>query len=264
MEFTEFDMKVLFVSVLSLLLLSATAGVTPAAGGFGNPPQFNSSAQINLDVPEQPGTNTFSEGQLTLGPNVSTYKRTDKIIVGDNIDVEIGAASYNPPNNTDVTVTLSFINGSGIGVDSVTLNETENGFVETNQTGIEVTYESEMNNVATINWNMQYHPSFSEVGGSGGGLWSALQNIGSWIGYIAQLLAFAFEAVFSGIIFTFTIIVDAVTYMFGIIGWIVTGFSSIVNNVPAWAAPFVAMPIFLVGAELLKLILIAVNIIWIG
>lgn len=269
MQFTEFDVKVLFVSVLSLLLLSATASITPVAGGFGDPPTFETNAEINLNVPSQPGANVFSEGTLTTGPGVQDYQQEDIIIESDDLNINLVATGYNPAQNeTDVNVVLEYNNRTNITnpqttLDNEILNLSDSHQLVTEDVGVIVEYTENNNQSATIQWELDYHPNLSGGSSGGGGLWSAVYSIAEWLGYFADLFVFALEALFGSLVFVTTIIVDGVTYMFGIFGWITTGFTTIVSSSPGWAQPFVAMPVLLLGAELLKMLILAIDVLWI-
>lgn len=270
MDFTQFDIKVFIVSVMALLLIAATAGATPAGGSFGEAPRFDTSAQLNLQIPQQPGAETFTKGTLETGPGVNDFLQETTIINSDELVVTITATGYNPANNDyDVNVVFEYINQTNISnpettLDNEILNVSESAQLTSEDASVVATYSENDSQKATIDWELEYYPELeSGPDTSGGGIVNTLRNIASWIGYFVDLIAFAFSAIFDGLIFLTTITADGVSFMFNIVTWITGGYSGIITNVPVWASPFVALPTLIVGFELLKMLLVIAEITWI-
>lgn len=269
MQFNEFDVKVIFVAVLSLLLVSATATATPLAGGYGEPPTFDTNANLNLNPPNQPNTNTFSQGTLVTGPNVTDFRSEKKVINTEGLEVELQTSGYDPNNESyDVNLALEYQNSSdnNTHVTLETLNVSESASMEVQDVGVTVEYVENNSEKATINWVLEYYPDLSkyEDDGDNGGLVQQIQNVASWLGYIGEWIAFGLKTIFDGLVFVTQTLMDIVTYMFEIVSWIAEGYGSIVEESPSWASPFIALPGLLLGLELMKLIMLAVNLLWIG
>lgn len=266
MEFSKTDIKIVVVSAIALLLISATASATPIDDGFGEMPEFENTAEMNLDVPDQPGKEVWDSGILKTGPGVPSHEQEDKIIANDDIEVNLIATGYNPPNDTDVNVALEFTNktSGNTTIDNEVLNESESTQLETNDTAVTVEYTRNTSEYASIEWKLENYPDLSSDSDENGGIVAGLQNIASWIGYIAELFAFALDALLSGMNFVFTAIGDVFSFVIDIITWLTDGYGSIISDSPDWAKPFVSIPALLLGLEFMKLIMIIVNLVWIG
>lgn len=269
MNFSENDIKILVVTGFTVLLVGATAGATPVAGGFGDMPKFESSAEFNVQTPDQPGPDVSTQGEIIAGPNVSAYKSTTAFIRSDNLLVNLSAAGYrsNPSDDT-VNVALLLVDRTtspnSESAETVELTEGEEAQLTVEQVSVIVNATDATNDTITINYDVQSYPNPSEYGQSNGGIASGLWMIGEWIAYAAQLFAYAMEVIFSSITFTLTVIYDVITYIFSITTWLTGGFSSMVAGAPVWAAPFIGLPVLLLGLELLKLLIIAIDILWVG
>lgn len=269
MDFTQFDIKVLVVSTFALLLISATAGATPIGGDFGEAPRFNQTASLDLSVPNQPGPDVSTEGELRTGPDIPGHEQERYIIRSDNLEVSVIATGYNPPNSTSVNVVLEYVNTTNASnpqtiLTNEILNVTEGTELVANNVAVLFEYTENNSDYATIQWDVRNYPDVSQEGSGGGGLWAALNNIGEWIGYAAQLLGFFADAVFAAIVFVFTMVIDIVSYIVGLIAWITGGYGSIIGSAPTWASPFIAIPALALGFELMKLIIIVIDVLWIG
>lgn len=262
MNFSETDIKILVVTGFTVLLVGATAGATPVAGGFGDMPTFNTSAELNVNIPQQPGADTTDSGQINAGANLTS----DTIIVSNNIEVRINGVTYNetatPPT---ASFTLTKINQSTSNEVYETLELNQTKTVENANVDVNATFTEIDGNNAIIEWELiDYPANLDTPGGGGGGLLDVGADVAAWVGYIASLFAFVVDVVFSSITFTFTVIFDVVTYMFSISTWLIGGFTSMVTGAPVWAAPFIGLPVLLLGLELLKLMFIAINLLWVG
>lgn len=269
MNFNQFDIKVLVVSTFALLLISATAGATPIAGGYGEVPTYQTTASLDLSVPEQPGPEVSTEGTLQAGPGVENYKQERSLIQSADLEVNVIATGYNPPDDTQVNVVLEYINQTNSSspettLESVQMNVSESARLSAQDVSVVFDYSQNTSSYAEIKWNVRNHPKLSSGGGSGSGLWAALYSIAEWLGYFADLAIFALDALLAGIVFTFTMLTDIVTYVFDLLVWITDGYGSIIASAPAWASAFIAIPILALGFELMKLVLITIEILWIG
>lgn len=262
MNFSEFDIKVLVVSAITLVLISATAGATPLAGGFGEPPRYDSEAEINFNVPSQPGATVFSSGEIRYGAGIETYEQNDIIVNSDNYLVRVSVVNGTDMDNQDVTVGLLVDNRSGQTFNSTEVDFNETVYMNEQRFGVEYTYTERTNSTATVEWELVTNPPLGDDGS--GGIWGALMQIASWIGYIAELAAFAIQALFNSIVFVSEVLVGIVTYIYEIFAWITGGYGTIIEASPAWATIFVAIPAFLVGIELMKLLILAVQVLWIS
>lgn len=262
MNFSEYDIKILVVSAITLVLISATAGATPLAGGFGEPPRYDSDAEITFNVPDQPGATVFTQGEISYGAGIEDYRQNSIVVNGDQYLVRVSVINGSDGTNEDVTVGLLVDNGTGQTFNSTQVNFNETVYMNVQDFGVEYTYSERTNSTATVSWELVTNP---QLGGDGnGGIWGALMQIASWIKYFTFLCAFAVEALFNSIVFVSEVIVGIVTYIFSVVSWITSGYGSIIGASPNWAKIFVTIPAFLVGIELLKLLTLTVQVLWIS
>lgn len=270
MQFSETDMKILVVTGFTVLLVGATAGATPIGGGFGDMPKFESNAELDLSVPSQPGAEVSTNGVIQAGPNVSDFRSTTTFIRSENLLVNLSAAGYKSnPDDTDVNVALLHVDRTTSPptetADSVTLVNGESAELTAKEVSVVVTATDATNSTIDIEYDVQNYPNPSEYGeGDNSGLISTIGLIAEWLGYIGQMFAYAVDVLFSSITFVFTVLYDIITYVFSITTWLIGGFVTMVGSAPVWAAPFIGLPVMLLGLELLKLLLLAIDILWIG
>lgn len=269
MDFSKFDIKILVVATFALLLISATAGATPIGGDFGEVPTYNQTASLNIEVPSTPGPELTTQGTLRTGPGIDSYEQERYIIRSDNLEVSVTATGYTPPNSTSVNVVLEYVNTTNASNPQTTLenqilNLSESTVLNAQDTSVYFEYSDNTSEYAEISWGVRNHPDLSETENGGGGLWAALNNIGEWIGYIAEILVFISEIAFAGSAFVFSVIANITGYVISLLGWITGGYGSIVGASPAWASPFLAIPPLALGFELMKLLIIIIEVLWLG
>lgn len=268
MDFTKFDIKILVVATFALLLISATAGATPIGGDFGEVPTYNQTANLDLEVPSTPGADVSTEGTLRAGTESGEMGEQRFVLTSDNLDVAVSVYGYNPPDTTSVTVALTYFNTTDPNNPQTTdvnetLNLSESVDLELQNTVVRFDYTNNTENYAEVDWDVLNQPNV-DMGDNNSGLIGSINNIGEWIGYIAEILVFITDAIFAGISFTFTMITGIVGYIVSLIGWITGGYGTIIGSSPAWSSPFLAIPPLALGFELLKLLALMIDIIWIG
>lgn len=265
MNFSEFDVKVLTVGVLALLLVSATAGATPLAGNYGEMPQFENNATVNLSPPEEPGGDTIenSKGMLKNGPDVPPEKSVDQLFSKFGINARV--VTSNPVGNySDLTATVIVDNGttSLSNFSRVNVGETTYVQIQQNDETLEVRfhYSRLYQNVSTVQWEVTRITLGGEVDAGVG----PIAAIAEWLGYISSLFRYAVSVAFGGVVFVFTTITNIALYIGSIVGWISGGYGTILSGSPAWASAFLSIPPLLVGFESMKLLYVTIDILWLG
>lgn len=270
MDFSEIDMKILLVSSITILLIGATAGATPVAGGFGEMPVFEYTASIDFTPPEQPGQSELEYRSGTLrtdtGTKIPIQEAKDTIFSQLGIEATISVGLTGDIHMLNASLILLAEGTGNFFQDIVSINVSETAYLEiaNNNENFEVkvtyTHLNESSNVATVDWEV----TTATIEGEDPSAPGPLSVIASWLIYLGELLQYIVAVAFGAIGYVFTTVTAVVSYIMSLIIWLTTGYASIVTNAPTWASPFIAIPVVLFGFELLKLLILLVQVIWIG
>lgn len=274
MDLTQFDLKVLLVSIVALLIISVVAGGTViGAGEVGEAPRFQTPQAPDFEVPEMPGQDVFNEGELTYvefgegpdhEPDDTIMFYSDGTDPTQSISVSSQLSSYN--QSLEVSLFVQNPGGNDVGVfsSSVVMNES-NPSASLTQNGTTVDFEylgyNTEDNSQSVAWDLGNHVTYpGDSIGSGG----PISTIADWFEYGVSIFVFAFEFVFGILGFAVLSIMDIILYVFSLISFLFSGYSGLVANSPGWAATFVAIPGIMLGLELLKIMFIIIDTLWIG
>lgn len=267
MNFSEFDIKILTVGIISLLFISATAGATPISGNFGDVPEFEHTATFDATAPSQPGPDSIAERQGTLryGPDIPADESIDE--VWGKWGYRITAAVNDQDNNlSDLSANIVMENSTTSFTDFGIVSVGDSIFltIEQNNETFEVRfeYQSLQNNVSTVTWEVtQLTTAMQESQQANAG--GPISQIASWLGYFAELFRYAVMVVFNAVSFVLISLKDVIVYGANIVGWITGGYGSVLGSAPSWAAAFMSIPVLLLGFEFMKLVMIIVELVWI-
>jgi hypothetical protein len=275
MNISKFDIAVLFSTSLCVILLSLSApafGLTSQnATNASDVPRFNTSADsfdIAGEFPDTPGTP--SSGRLVYNTNGPGGDGINNVWVdGEDTSGGTQIVTGNAGNTSDPEV-------------DVTITEWQNGNIYHQESFI-LSQVGETAQYQNDSWNILLEYDAFETGTADGtkifttyevkqspddeGLLSGIPIVGDVADLVASGTFFIGEVIFwfAATVFEVTVtlilaIVNFVTFMIDLIGWLTTTYFDIALNAPGFAGVIVMVPAIMLFAELAKIIAVVISL----
>lgn len=282
MDITKLDVTILVSMTLGIVLMSFTFPAMGLAGdeaSTSDVPEFSVNGErfdFAGDFPDEPGT---PQG----GPIVwSEDRSTDNTrwYWGNNTQDGVQLSLVNNGNLSHPEAEFfvqSWLGGSLASEDSVNIS-TEGGEARIGSGAYE-TYVT-VNEFRNVNSsNLSIHGEYSIIGNeeSGGEAWWQNIPVLSTIGesasdaaaaamYIGTVVLWGFQMIFEVILNAIGMMVDVALFFVGLASWLVSTYTSIVtaDSLFAWARVILVIPSVALSVVWAKIILVGIDIIWIG
>lgn len=274
MNFTKFDMVLLFTMSLAVVLMSFTF---PALGMTDNSDEVNETdiPELNLsssswdivgEFPDQPGTPT--SGELERNDSVQLIGEQQAWIDRPKSDgTSINIASFDTGYHN---ITVGEFNDSGPDFTDVydMTHEGQEIRHQNNSWSILFTVE-EYDNIghanvsSTVHWEIIESPASDEGGGLSdwpviGGVWDAGEQLFLALAWLGDIIMWGFGTLIEVSLTIVETLFTAMVYAFDMVKWLSGTYASIVSSAPdGFASAILAVPGALLTLEFLK-------VTWIG
>jgi hypothetical protein len=275
MNISKFDIAVLFSTSLCVILLSLSApamGLTSAnSTNASDVPRFNASAgsfDIVGEFPDTPGTP--SSGRLVyntngpLGDGINNVWLDGEDTSGGTQIVTGNAGNTSDPE-VDVTIT-EWQNGnvyhqesfilSSVGETAQYQNDSWNivleydAFRENTADGTKVFTAYEVNNSPDDEGLLASIPVVGDVA----------DLVASGAFFIGEVIYWLVASIFEVTVTLIIQIVNFVTFMINLLGWLSGTYFSVASNAPGFAGVIVMVPAIMLFAELAKIIAVVISL----
>lgn len=276
MNFTKFDMVLIFSMSLAIVIMSFTfpaLGMTDESDEVNESdiPEFNISSDrwdIVGDFPDSPGT-----------PTSGTIERDDtKTVVGQHqawIDrptdegTSIEIASFNTGNHS--IVYTNWTGGSAVAKDIYNITQEGQEIRHNNDSWALIftvdSYENAglSNASSVVDWEIISSPNNDEGGGLSnipviGGLFDAGEQVFLALAYLGDILVWAFGTALEVSITVASTLFEVMIFGVDILQWLTGTYSSIISAANSWAGVLLVMPAVLLFVEFAKIGMIGISL----
>lgn len=275
MDLTEFDIVILITMTLAVVSMSfvfPALGLADVDASENDLPRYEVSADrfsFAGDRPAPPGTPTqvnlswngtegayWSDNQVWL--NGGTSGGTELLLLpnstnDDAVDVRVNVWSDGSVPD-ESTQTFDSDGGSGImQINDYTLLWEATGYEYSNG-----------NVTATVDVEIDEQP-VSDGGWIGripvvGGLYGAGQATAATLGWFGAIAYWFVESTIQSGLNAIGVLIDVLSYLFGIITWLVSTYGAVITGAQSWVAIFVALPGILLSLVLAKIVMIGISL----
>lgn len=252
MNFSRKDMSILVAMVIALALISFIMPAIAPDEKLDEPPEFEIDADrfdFGGEFPTQPGAGKETTIELNSSDAATSSSRiwADYWYNGSDINKD----------TLDIGAEVTDSNGNRQNIGETRLEERGDAdtFIDDKvHTDSEVTVSlqeverGEDYATYTVKASVVYQDS---------GLVSVLSNI-------VNVLIWGLGTIVSIFTNTFGIIFDVITYVFGLVNYVTSTYGTVISYTPGWASFILAIPGLLTAYILLKIVLVAVSILWVG
>jgi len=275
MNFGKFDAIMLLTMSLAVISMSF---VFPAIGLAGTDSTVSESDIPELDIetdrfdivgslPDRP--RSTDSGVITYRSDGYDDRDIDLLVEGGNLTVSTSAFAEGQGNTTPIRVFLTeFSTSTQLQIDQSNTSLNETGQVAELSVGNETDYTVrytliEVRNSGTDDFEAQVEFQVIDSPGGDGflgtifGTADALASTIAWLGtvfYWFSVTIFEITGNAIGAIF------DVTSYLFSLIAWLITSYTSIISSSSGFATVFVSVPGIILGIMLAKVLVIGVKI----
>lgn len=276
MNFTKFDLLILFTMALAVVVMSfmfPALGLTDEnAVNQSDIPEYSQDAgafDIGPDLPDAPntqdsGTLNYDEEQGNSIEGVTLdwieYPKDEGLSIEVQntsefgFDILIINYSYDSSGNPTTDLTRFDITEEG----EEFLMQEYNYVIEFRVT--ELSNLNQPNMTAAVEYDIQSSPADSQGVSSIPFIGGIADAVGKWLGYLAVIITWAVGTIIEIALAVIVALYELVVYLFGMATWLISTYQAIVTGAPGWASVIVTLPAILLFAELAKLTAIAISL----
>lgn len=286
MNFGRWDFLMITGSVIALVLMSLLfpqLGLTGEEANETEFPEFNistSTFDFAGDPPDSPGAPGQFELEFEFSAASASVMDNTRVLNGDvgtgvnNEGTEV-VLSSSDNNTSDLDISVNnWTDGSLRFKDRYNLSDPGDRVQHKNEsyeivfeyTRIENAGTSEETSVVTgkIRQQPEGAEGFMERIPIVGGLFSSGKQLASMVAWIGAMLIFFVLRIIATIANAGAALVGGAVFVISTFHFLFTTYSSVIAGAPDWAAVIVAIPGIVIAGEFAKLIMLVVEVVWIG